>query len=516
MNKELSLILGINRPLDSSPNSTGDERSRLYRSPDPDPFVHMVEVGDQEKSLREIMFGSKKWEENKHEQDAEEVHHMTLEGKPYELKTKYIAMTGRKECKIAVITDQSVYENLVKEKTMEKYQRMLLASISHEIRNPLNAIEGYLTFLKEQDKTDLEDYIAKIRWAAQQIDLIVTGACDLLLNEGKTMILQPQRFDLREIIDSVVAIVTPNLEKKQLIMKVSQVGAIPRRITSDPKRYKIVLFQLLANAVKYTEKGKIEISIKYDEDTQIVTTVVNDTGIGMNEDTKEKIFQLYTNLEKANTYNPQGMGLGLALCRKLARLLGGDVICVSSVGSGSSFTMTMKNYEKERKGSAPRPELRFAGPNGEEVQKIQFFYPSPSATSFHHAASSNTIPSRACSCAQVLIVDDEATNRAVLAHYLKSISVTSEGVENGSEAVVYVKQRIMSECCNKYKLIIMDINMPIMDGTEATAILMKLFEANPALKTPIVAVTAANMQTRTDMQNLLSVGFSDIRNNRQR
>ncbi len=445
------------------------------------------------------------------------IYHMTLDRKPYEVKTKYIPMSSKKECKIAVVTDQSVYENLLKETTMEKYQRMLLSSISHEIRNPLNAIEGYLTILKEQEREDMEDYIEKIHGSTQQVDLIVSGACDLLLNDNKTTVLQPQHFDLSELIESVVDIVRPNINKRSLMVDCNMESTVPRRISSDPKRYRIILFQLLANAVKYTERGKICVGTRYSPVDKTLTTTVSDTGVGITDEVKAKLFQLYNNMEKANVYNPQGMGLGLALCKKLSRILGGDIVCDSSVGSGSSFTFTINNYDERAPDVTKAPELRFSGPMGEEVrQNVKLLYPSPALAVAETASHRNaqcimSPPSYSCSCAQVLIVDDEATNRSVLSHYLKTISVASEGAENGAEGIRYVKQRLaLSECCRKYKLIVMDINMPIMDGTEATAILMRLFEQNPGVKTPIVAVTAANLQTRDDLQKLLSVGFSDI------
>lgn len=507
MNKELSSILPVTITVElSSPGRDASECELLA------PLTKMVESNGSGFTLKDALMISPQRD------TREKTYHMSLDKRPYEVKTKHLPMS-KKECKLAVVTDQSVYENLVRETTMEKYQRMLLSSISHEIRNPLNAVEGYLTMLKELAKEDEQDYIGKIRGAAQQVDLIVSGACDLLLNESKTTVLQPQHFDLAEITRSVLDIVSPNASKKALQLSLYPDSTVPRTICSDSKRYKVILFRLLANAVKFTEKGRIEVRSSYNERTKVLTTTVCDTGMGIADDAKEHLFQLYGNLDHANIYNPQGMGLGLALCKKIARILGGDISCSSVLGMGTSFTFTINNHDEtpSTAGTAGTfsglafAELSFTAPTGEEVhQRVKLFYP-PAASTFRRTANTVMQPNFDCSCAQVLIVDDEATNRTVLAHYLKSISVSSVGAENGAEGIRYVEQRMeLNECCQRYKLILMDINMPIMDGTKATEELMRMFEKHPEARAPIVAVTAANIQRREDLQNLLSVGFNDV------
>lgn len=171
---------------------------------------------------------------------TEKVYRMCLKEKTFEVKTKILPISSGKSSKIAVVKDQSIYETLIKEKTLEKYQKMLLSSISHEIRNPLNAIEGYLTIIKEA-KESYENYYLKLKSSANQIAFIVDGACDLLLSENKTLILQPRSFSVKDSVSEVYEILSPNFENKPIDIAIKYGKNLPHAITSDPKRYKITV-----------------------------------------------------------------------------------------------------------------------------------------------------------------------------------------------------------------------------------------------------------------------------------
>jgi len=376
-------------------------------------------------------------EKDSHEDKA---YLMALNAMKFEVKTKFISFS---DTKIAVVKDQTVYENLLREKMLEKYQRMLLSSISHEIRNPLNAIEGYLSMMQEVKSRDLLlSYNLKVKSAAQQIDFIVTGACDLLLNDHKKVILQPQPFDPRGEIEEVSDIIAPNIESKGLKLHTEIEGSVPMTLSSDPKKYKLILFQLLANAVKYTHKGDIFLTAKYDSSQASLTTFVTDTGVGIKPDDVGNLFRLYTNIEKANVYNPQGMGLGLSLCKKLSNMLGGEISCSSAVGTGSTFTFTIKNYKDENAiPDLPGMQIPLAGPEGEVVQEIKLFFPAE--------FSPRLTTERSCLCRNVLIVDDEATNRMVIKHYLESVDAYADEAENGLEGIECVERKMRSDCCKR-------------------------------------------------------------------
>eukprot|EP01022_Parablepharisma_sp_SALTPOND_P017988 TRINITY_DN2927_c0_g1_i1.p1 TRINITY_DN2927_c0_g1~~TRINITY_DN2927_c0_g1_i1.p1 ORF type:complete len:611 (+),score=54.38 TRINITY_DN2927_c0_g1_i1:984-2816(+) len=426
---------------------------------------------------------------------GDQVHNMVCmnSSKVYEVKTKYLPKIWPRGYKIAVVKDQTVYEQLIRESMLKKYQRMLLSSISHEIRNPLNAIGGYSNMISEIVKNhSISSLCRKIEYAVQQVDFILSGAFDLMVGENSISIQRAQNFNIKTAVQHVVDMVVPSLEKKPVVLNMEVERKVPEMVYSDCKKYEMILFNLLMNAVKYTHYGKIVVKVGYDQGR--IETSVEDTGVGIKEENIEKLFELYSNIERVNPYNPQGMGLGLALCKKLTEILGGDISAISKLGIGSTFTFTIQDNYFENN--------RFV--TGED--------PIPSEERLTHTIKrfvSHPLPEH-CKYADVLIVDDEATNRLVLKSYLAVLGFTSEEVENGKMAIECIKKRLTQNWYSGYKLILMDINMPEMDGTTATQELIRMYKHFRVRQTPIVAVTAANLQTRTDVQDLFSVGFAEI------
>ena len=420
-------------------------------------------------------------------------------GKISEVKTIYLPINVSKAIKVGVIKDQTIYEQLVKEKLQEKSQRMLLSSISHEIRNPLNGIYGYMAVIQDSnDFTEIKTISKKIEYEVERVELIVSSACDLMMNENKMLILQPEKVNIPEIIQQVINMFLSEIEAKNLKVEIT----IPQQdlppFFTDAKKFKQILFHLLTNAVKYTSEGNINISAEYDARLNKLRTTVLDTGIGMSEEVVQKLFHLYANIDKANAYNPQGMGFGLTLCKKLCSIMDGDITVTSELGKGSTFVFSIKNFENKN----IEREIIIEEAGGKQMKELKVFVPQnipinrPSKTELYKGEG-------------ILIVDDEPVNRVILKAYIKALDVNTEEAGNGSIALEKVMER--GKGMNlRYKIILMDINMPVMDGTEATEKLIQLFKENPKLQTPIIAVTAANFQTRTDIQNLLSVGFCDI------
>ncbi len=522
MNKEIRSYIPVVRNLSSSflvestqdnlePNPCDSEGWKLTL----EEMKSIKDRSNQEVSLRTVIERRDDGEEVMYNMICEKRH------KVYEVKTRYLPSCWPKGYKIAVMKDQTVYEQLIKEKMMEKYQRMLLASISHEIRNPLNAIEGYATMVaaavSEQSRNVL-DLCSRIHNSVQQVDLLLSGACDLMMlsmvdsdrdkepqqekdAEGKTKILEPRSFDLRECVKRVVEIAQTGVGQKPLALHAELGGTfVPQFICTDCKRYKTILFTLVNNAVKYTEEGTVKITARFESADQMLWTTVEDTGVGIDADKMSQLFELYsTNFDTANVYNPQGMGLGLSLCKKLSRALGGDISARSSRGLGSVFTFSVRCLAQEEQ----EPEIPTEDPS-DEPRDIRRF-PTKCAIGPGTKLSISLGPAT-----EVLIVDDEPTNRLVLRAYLRSIGLSADEAANGRAALDKVKTRNGEGRSGGYRLIIMDINMPEMDGTTATRLLMDAFEKGGWKKAPILAVTAANIQTETDMQNLLAVGFSQI------
>ena len=251
----------------------------------------------------------------------------------------------------------------------------------------------------------------------------------------------------------------------------------------------------------------------------MLSTTVEDTGCGIDDEKMTTLFQLYGGISTANEYNPQGMGLGLSLCKRLTKALGGEISVSSQVGVGCAFTFTIQHSVTDRVATQNEslPKIKEErSPTGVN-QRIKILVPESSkminmatALAKNRRNSIMVLPMPRCRCSQVLVVDDESINRFVIKSYLSSIEIDTDEAENGQVALEKVAKKAESTCCKGYKLIVMDINMPVMDGTTATGKLIESFEKDQSIKAPIITVTAANMQSKADIEALLSVGFVDI------
>ena len=443
----------------------------------------------------------------KDEEECEAVYDMSHNKtkKVYEVFTK---LAG--DYKIAVVKDQSVYKKLVKEKMLERYLRMLLASISHEIRNPLNTIEGYLTIMLDTNESTevIKEFLLRLRFAAQHIDYIVNGACYLTITEGGTVVLQPENFAIRSSVEQIVSMMQPSIVGPKTTLEYHISPSVPPIIFSDSKKFSLILYHLLTNAVKYTSSGHIVVNLTYDPDKSVIATSIEDTGCGMSEEKIMSVFKLFSNIDCANEFNPQGMGLGLVLCKRLSKMLGGDISVKSKIGVGSAFTFTIKllagNDIRMLEEELPIERKR----SNVELETRLFIVPKREVAEI--LLQKRKEKHEECGCSQALVVDDEPSNRLVIKAYLKSLNVRADEAENGLVALEKVTEKANCSCCKHYKLITIDINMPVMDGTTATKKLIEMFEKNKELKAPIIAITAANLHSRQDIQTLLSVGFVDI------
>eukprot|EP00831_Metopus_contortus_P015280 TRINITY_DN16348_c0_g1_i1.p1 TRINITY_DN16348_c0_g1~~TRINITY_DN16348_c0_g1_i1.p1 ORF type:complete len:338 (+),score=33.47 TRINITY_DN16348_c0_g1_i1:197-1210(+) len=263
----------------------------------------------------------------------------------YEVRMKQIILDQNRKYRIAIVKDQTLFHQLIKETTIKKNQKMLLASISHEIRNPLNAIYGFISLgMDSVSLSETHCYYEKIRCFAEQIGYIVDGAMNLILAENEALASNPQPFQIREAIRDVVHMMKDNMKSKNLILKLNVNIGVPETVTSDERKYSLILFHLFANAIKYTEMGEIRLDVSHK--LGVVKTSVSDEGIGIPEDKVAHLFELYSNCDRVNQYNPQGMGMGLALCHRLTSHLGGRIRVSSIFGKGSSFTFSIKNYSR--------------------------------------------------------------------------------------------------------------------------------------------------------------------------
>jgi signal transduction histidine kinase/CheY-like chemotaxis protein/HPt (histidine-containing phosphotransfer) domain-containing protein len=352
-----------------------------------------------------------------------------------------------------------------------------LANMSHEIRTPLTAVLGFAEDLLDDPAPDERDAaVGTILRNGRHLLEVLNGILDLSkIEAGKIEIELAECDPLQIIVDACDALQVKAAEKKLTLVHVCD-GPLPRTIMTDPTRLRQILFNLIGNAVKFTEAGKVAVIAGPANETSAAPRLeitVADTGIGLSSDEAARLFQPFTQADSSTTRRFGGTGLGLSISRQFARLLGGDITLASQPGVGSRFTMTLPISIPEEQPSAKRPPLSAAA-SGRRLQPLP--------------------PCR------VLLVEDSPDNRLLIRRFLEKAGATATVAQNGQEALQAVRAAI--EAGEPPNVILMDMQMPILDGYAATRALR-----SSGCRIPIIALTANAM--RSDIQKCLDAGCDD-------
>ena len=344
-----------------------------------------------------------------------------------------------------------------------------LANMSHEIRTPMNAILGFSDLLLESAPADSESAgtLETIRRNARQL-LVMNDVLDLSKIEAGGMTLETSPCDPVSICEDVVALFRWQAENQGLTIALSAAGKIPKRIITDPLRLRQILINLIGNAIKFTETGtaRMELGAENINGRWQVRMSVSDTGIGMSAEQVSQLFQPFTQVDASATRRFGGTGLGLSISRRLAKLLGGDVTVISEAGKGSNFIVTTDGGPVDT--------------SGEDLCAIPQFGTRETQTLSKSAPAPLTRLK-----GRVLLVEDGKDNQRLAMAYLQQTGVEVVTADNGRIAVVFVKQSTSGQM---FDLILMDIQMPEMDGYTATRLIR-----NAGFTMPIVALTAHAM-----------------------
>lgn len=405
----------------------------------------------------------------------------------FELRTRYCLWDDTPAC-VIIVRDISHWIHLERKAQRESVGKTsLLRSVSHELRTPTNVILNLTQELLEREHLS-EDGVASIQMITSSTTFLLSIINDLLdysrIVTGNFH-LSKQLCSLKDLVRDCVHLVQHQCRNKGLALGLFYDSLLPEKVHTDPTRIKQVLLNLLSNALKFTIRGSIEVSVLLNTNGQL-TVRVKDTGIGIPDADQSKIFRLFGKLEGYEQFNPQGCGLGLSISNHIVASLGGGPITVKSkVGKGSEFAFDV--------------DIGLSSSENSVVTRDPITDISDEESPLIHSPLSQQFVS--ASLAQVLIVDDSDFNRIVARRIIETQGFTCEEAVTGLQALNQVRNRLHTGLL--YKFILMDIEMPEMDGITATREIRGLIGRR---EQPIIVGCSAYSSTE-DRETSLAAGM---------
>lgn len=349
-----------------------------------------------------------------------------------------------------------------------KAKSAFLANMSHEIRTPLNGVLGLSSFLEEESlPKEIRELGKLIRTSGEMLRGVLDDVLDFSKIESGKLELENEIFSLRESLEWSTGIFRQAALEKNLQLRFTLEDGVPAYVRGDATRLRQVLTNLISNAIKFTASGSVEVSVSVDKSAKdahfcSLRMAVADTGIGIPEDGRHRLFQSFSQVDASTNRRFGGTGLGLAISKRLVEMMGGTISFSSEFGVGTTFVFTVP---------------------------VTIARPAAKLTSDAIQATSQK---------QLLVVEDNVINRKVITRMLENMGHRVQIAEDGEAALRRLEEM-------PYDLVLMDVNMPGLDGLEATRRIRSL--RTPAANIPVIGVTASAMMD--DRQNCLDSGMND-------
>lgn len=402
--------------------------------------------------------------------------------------TQQVHAENERQKALEALRQEKLKSDIAAQKAQQEsyYKTKFLASMSHEVRTPMNSVMGFLTLIENdlfESKEELKTFARDARLAAESLLDIINNILDISKIEAGKMELDIVEFDIRDEIHKVYSIMGQTARQKGIELEEEVDPEIPEKIYGDPTRYRQIVLNLVGNAIKFTDEGKVKITVTQNSrtiNTVEIITSVEDTGHGIPPEKLPLLFEPYVQV-KSKKDRKEGSGLGLVISKEFVKLMGGDIKVESKVGIGSKFYFN----------------AFFKLQPADEKEKLSVEIPETIETKTQEIKTEEKLSEKK-QRKKLLLVEDNPISQNLESKILREVGYDVEAVSNGYEAIEAVKSGL-------YDLVLMDVEMTDMDGITATK---KIREIPGHIgQIPIIAVTAHS--SMKDREKCLAAGMND-------